>query len=200
MMRYSFLSRYYDDIPSEILSGRKTVLEFGPAVGISQLMSRHRTFFIENEENYLGVETYDYDKFHLPVIKGDIRTYVTDIKYDIVIAMHVLEHIEFHYWKETIGRIKSFLVPGGCLVIGLPYKEPEYRGYTNHKVFDITEETILEFLPDARVTKYKNKIQFAEDGASFIWALFRYIKRRVRCHPSVRRYDRILVIYKEREQ
>lgn len=194
---FSISPAHYNDIPQGILEGDKTILEFGCANGLNQLICNYRDFFIENNRkgNYLGVDLFDYREEYLEIVVGDIRSFDYPDTFDIVLALHVLEHIEFKYWKETIDRLKQYVAPQGYLIIGTPSDEPAGTN-EGHIVFNITPDTFFEFLPTAEITKIKKAPAFISDGESFGWALLRYVKRRITRHPYVRRYHRLLVIWR----
>ena len=195
--QYSISPAHYNDIPSELLQGKKTILEFGPATGINHLISKHRNFFINNNTDgrYLGVDLMPYEQRYLTIEQGDIRHFRTSQQFDIVIALHVLEHIELVCWPDVLGRLKSWVNPGGHLIIGTPCNEPPHTSEL-HLVSRITPELVKKFLPDAQVQRIRTKYSFAEDGARFGFALLRYIKRWLTRHPYVRTYGRLIAIWK----
>lgn len=196
---YSISPSHYNDIPDAILQGEKTILEFGPATGINHLISKHRRFFIDNNADgrYLGVEIIPYNEQYLNIIQGDMLEFKTDHKWDIIIALHVLEHVELRHWPRLLKRMKSWLSPYGHLIIGVPHNEPP--GMSDlHLVSRITPDLIRNYLPDAKITKVNTKYDFAEDGARFAWALLRYIKRWLTRHPYIRRHARLLVIWRNK--
>ena len=197
---YSINSEHYDDIPDAILQGEKTILEFGPATGINHLISRHRDFFIDNNNagRYLGIDIIPYKERYLTIEKGDIRDFETDKRFDIVLALHVLEHIEISDWPHVIEKLTSWVALGGYLIIGTPHKE--FQNITGlHLVLRITPETIKQYLPDSEVSFFKTRYHFAEDGARFSWALLRYIWRQLKRHPYVKTTVRILAIWRNEE-
>lgn len=193
---YSISPAHYDDIPEDLLQGNKTILEFGPATGINHLISRHSEFFIRNNKagRYLGIDLEPYVDRYLTIEQGDIRHYHTEQQSDVVLALHVLEHIELDLWPDVLQRLCSFVAPGGHLFIGTPHNEPPDTS-EQHLVSRISPATFLDLLPDAEVRKVRTKYSFSEDGARFAWALLRYAKRWLTRHPYVRRYGRLLVTW-----
>lgn len=192
---------HYNDIPKHILQGEKSILEFGCATGLNQIIGVHRSFFIENNKagRYLGIDLGQYDEKYLNIELGDIRTFGTDSKFDVVIALHVLEHIEFEEWTRVIPRLCSFLKNGGWLIIGTPDSEPDGADEA-HLVSNITPSTFKEFLTDCEFLQIRNKYPFDEDGARFAWAVLRYVKRWVTRHPYVRPYSRLVVLWRRTEE
>ena len=198
---FQISASHYNDIPKHILQGEKSILEFGCATGLNQLIGDNRSFFIDNNRagRYLGIDLFQYDEKYLNIEYGDIRTFDTALEYDVVIALHVLEHIEFEEWKHVIPRLCSFVKEGGYLIIGTPDNEPD--GMDNgHLVSNITPSTFKGFLADCEVLQIRNKYPFAEDGARFAWALLRYAKRWITRHPYVRPYSRLVVIWKRTDK
>lgn len=198
---FSISGMHYDDIPKHIMQGEKSILEFGCANGLNHLISVHREFFIDNNKagRYLGIDPFRYEEQYLNIELGDIRTFNTDSKYDVVIALHVLEHIEFEEWGRVIPRLCSFVKEGGYLIIGTPKDEPEGAN-EGHLVSNITPDTFREFLSNYEVLQIRNKYSFAEDGARFAWALLRYAKRWITRHPYVRPYSRLVVLWRRTEE
>lgn len=198
---FSISPAHYNDISIDILQGNKTILEFGPANGLNHLISRHSEFFIKNNKvgRYLGIDLEPYEDRYLTIEQGDIRHFQTDQKFDIVLALHVIEHIELEHWASVLERLCSFVALGGYLILGTPCNEPPNTS-EQHLVSRITPATFLDFLPDAEITKVRTKYSFAEDGARFAWALLRFIKRWLTNHPYVRPYGRLLVVWKKENE
>ena len=194
---YSISPAHYNDIPCRILSGEKSVLEFGAAAGLNQIISKHHDFFIQSNETgrFLGIDLEPPTKSYLTVQQGDIRDYTTDTKYDVVLALHVLEHIHIKYWPETFDRLKSFVAPRGHLVVGTPHKEPAGL-HEGHVVNNITADMLRRYLGGGEVREIKTPFKFNENGAKFWWAVLRAIKRRLTRHHYVRDSGRLLAIWR----
>jgi len=197
---YYISPAHYNDISEDVLQGSKTILEFGPATGLNHLISIHRDFFIKNNKagRYLGIDLEPYEERYFNIQQGDIRYFQTDQKFDIVLALHVIEHIEFDQWASVLEKLCSFVASGGYLILGTPHNEPPNTTEL-HLVWRITPTTFLDFLPDAEFKEVRNKYPFAEDGARFAWALLRFIKRWLTRHPYVRPYARLLVVWKKED-
>ena len=198
-----FLSQHYDDIPEALLQGEKTILEFGPLNGLNQLISKHRDFFISNNKagRYLGVDVRRFNETYLNIIHGDIRTFEPKDRYDIVLALHVLEHIDLRYWEGVIQMLISSVIPEGLLIVGVPNKEPRPKHRrTNHKVFNITTKSLRQYFQRSEIVTLSNKFPFSEDGASFVWAVLRHLKRVIVRDPSIRRYNRLLLVWRKESE
>ena len=195
---YKVYPRHYDDIPDDIMQGAKKILEFGPATGINQLASRHRDFFIENNTagRYLGIDTKMYEERYLNIEQGDIRTFDTKEQYDIILALHVFEHIDLSHWYPTFRRLRDVVAHGGYLIVGVPCDEPaEESSNEGHVVFNITRELLAQYLPGAEIREIRN-YRFHEDGARFLWALSRFVRRWLTRHPTVTKRSRLLAVWR----
>ena len=194
---YSISPAHYNDIPDALLQGDKTILEFGCATGINQIISKHRDFFLQNdrEGRYLGVDLEPYDEHYLTIEQGDIRHFQTDKTFDVVLALHVLEHIELKHWPRVFDRLMGWVAPDGVLIVGMPNNEPD-NSDEYHMVFGITSTMLQHYMPDAEIHEIATPFKFSEDGAPFLWALLRYIKRYVTGHPYVRQSARLLAIWR----
>lgn len=196
---YRVSTRHYDDIPSGLMQGTKRILEFGSATGINQIASKHRDFFIENNIAglYRGVDTRMYGEKYLNIEQGDIRSFYTAEKFDVIPAIHVIEHIEIQWWKPTFSRLRYMLADGGCLIIGVPHNEPvEDQTNEEHVVFNITRKLLAHYLPDAEIREIRN-YRFHEDGARFLWAFIRFVKRWLTRHPTVTGRSRLLAVWRK---
>lgn len=199
---YRVYPRHYDDIPAEFMRGVKRILEFGPATGINQIASKHRDFFIENDiaGMYRGVDTRIYEEQYLSIEQGDIRSFDTVERYDLILALHVFEHIDIEWWALTFWKLRAMLTSGGHLIVGVPHNEPA-EGTTNeeHVVFDITRKLLAQYLPNAEIREIRN-YRFHEDGSRFLWAFVRFVKRWLTRHPSVTGRSRLLAILKKEDK
>ena len=196
---YRISPQHYNDVPDDIMQGDLKVLEFGSATGINQLASRHRDFFVRNNAagRYLGIDTRMYCEQYLNIEQGDIRIFDTGEKFNIVLALHVMEHIEIHHWRRVFAKLGRMLVDGGLLIVGVPCDEcAEEASNEEHVVFNITRELLEQYLPGADIREIHN-YRFHEDGARFRWALVRFVKRWLLGHPMVSMIPRLLAVWKK---
>jgi len=190
-------SKRYDCIPDECLSGY--ILDLGASLGINQLGSKHKEKFLlaVREDRYTGIEAFMPLEPLLPITEGNIMEYQPDRKFDLILLMDVIEHIQFRDWFILFPRLKEWLQPNGILILTTPYKESitgylHHQGYYScHVVFNISRDIISRFLPGARFenSQYMQKrIIWRDKDESHLWALMRFIKRRLTGH----RHGRIL--------
>lgn len=188
---------YYDQIPDELLSGR--VCEVGAGSGENQLWSRHKERFLElsREGNYIGIDIADRRKTDLNIQQINVLEWTPEERFDTVIAIELIEHIQFREWDKMFEVMKALVRPGGVLYISTPYNQQlenyihVYKGQTQgdpfqtHVTFGITENVLRHFLPGAECTVQKRRA-FRAEGESFAWALARYIKRVLTRHRLAR--------------
>ncbi len=201
------VSSRYDCIPDEYMSGN--ILELGSSVGINQLVSRHKERFLKavSENRYIGVDVVIPLKPLLPVVKCEIMDYVPERKFDCILLMDVIEHIQFRDWFILFPRLKQWLNPKGILIMTMPYKSGIERYlyhegyYSCHVVFNISRKVISRFLPEARFERirfWQKCLVWRVKGESHLWALGRFIKRVLTRHPLgriVKRQRRLNVFW-----
>ena len=176
-------SARYNEIPIEYLQGEKKILEIGCGNGANQIGSIHHRFFEENAElgNYTGVDLgfYRY-KYLKNIVHDDIRTMELSSKYDVVLAIHVLEHIPIEDWSGIAETLIGCLKPDGVLLVGTPLKETEEFAISPyHVVLGIDEEMLLKYFPNMIFKRFRYIIAFHQDGKSIIYSFLRYLKRRL---------------------
>jgi len=196
----------YDHIPRKTLG--KKILEIGPGSGEIQLASRHKKVFQESQ--WVGIEKRKYYSTPYLHVRSEIEVFSCSQyrnKFDTIIMSHVLEHIDIRNWEAVLRKLKSCLIPGGYLIVIVPYLEnaaSSYRfyDYHDHSVYMIDRDLIRYFLPGAKITTF-NRWVFREQDERRLWAFFRYIKRLLTQHYFVqkllpRRINLMAVWKKER--
>ncbi len=170
----------YDDIPLEMIG--KNILE----IGVNQkriLSSRLKSKILEG--NYLGIDI-EPRPGPLNVIQANIWGYDLRQKFDTILIISVLEHIELCDWDGIIKKLMDSLNPGGYLIAAVPYKQ-KLRDYVYstdynvsrdqlHTIFGIDRKVMLRYFPHAQI-KIIKRIWWRQDGANVIWATFRFLKR-----------------------
>lgn len=197
-----------DDIKDEWLEDATRVLDIGPNDGTTNTASRHGGWFrrMDAEKRYIGIEIAIFDVQMLDNIL--MGTDIFDVElpeesFDCILCISVLEHIEYEKWNELFGKLKSWLEPGGSLIIAVPYKQRlkdyamRYPPPVGHTVFDITEETFIPFTEDLRLMDMSIEVSntFDGDGANIVWASLRWLKRWLTRHPYRKRGKTIMLRY-----
>ena len=176
----------YNQVPDYCFKDGGSILDVGCMSGLNALISKHRNYFLEAEANksYQGVDLLVYPKNYLdPIIIDDLREFWTDESFNLVLALHVMEHIEIEYWNRIICKLQHFVKPGGFLVIGVPYKSRDPEVENPHVVFDIDENMIRDFLPRINIYKHRKSYpHFREPNESLVWAIGRFFWRIVTRH------------------
>ena len=175
---------HYDDIPTYCLGN--TILDVGSSNGYGAVMSRHVTHFLSNE--YLGVDIQSFEDIYLPIIKTDIFDFKTECRFDTILVLHILEHIDINRWPAFFKILKSLLDVGGHIVINVPFRElkkSSSTGAMEHKVLGITEELLLSphlTFKFTRMGKTARRIIFRESGEGILRPSLRFIWRIIRHH------------------
>lgn len=100
------------------LSKESMILDFGCGEGAFSQRLKDNGFHVHSSDIDKEQFKATVDKFiHLDLNKEQIADNF-DIKYDVIIAMEIIEHLE-NPWK-FIRDIKSILNPGGLLVLSTP--------------------------------------------------------------------------------
>ena len=193
---------HYDNIPDCVFGN--SILDIGCMDGSNALRSKHGIKFVQavSDGKYIGVDVTDYsDRYLAPIITMDIRDFDTDRKFDLVLCLHLVEHIPYEEWTVLFTKLRSFVSEGGYLVIDVPYNEPTYESdkLYDHVVFHIKEKTLCEYFPDAHFFKYKarNYPHWKDSNESHLKALVRFIHRIITRHPyRYRRFRNLVVVWK----
>ena len=197
---------HYNEIPIKCLG--VNILDVGSSDGYGAVHSRHRDHFYSCE--YLGVDIQRFESTYLPVTTSDIFQFETESRFDTILLLHVLEHFAIDRWHELLAMLNVLLVPGGWLVVNVPYRQREFAAsceFMKHKVLQIDEKVLLqhwEFQEFSKVGNWlKQPIIFRSKGENTLWATIRFVGRILTHHKysALRRYmesrgpKRIVAIY-----
>ena len=210
-----YSTRFYDAIPEKFLG--ETILEVGASTGLAQTQSKHAEKF---SSNYLGIDLFFADNSRLNIIKVDAIDFdYQENKYDTILSVATLEHIDFSNWENLLQKWKSALKKNGYIVIIVPDRElpidhlkTDYytaknqteNGYAGHRVFSIDERVFKHFLGDlCYIKRIRQPLRFRGESESLVWALLRFCKRVVFFHYYVwdailRKKQCLLVVYQKR--
>ena len=196
---------HYEDIPGYIFASSDSILDIGNCGGVNFCFSHHASHLERCQ--YLGIDIEPPEQSPLPTITADVLQWDNTEQYDLVIALHIVEHIDFNEWEDLFKRLKSWTRK--YLVIGVPYKESQRHGWMyegppephKHKVYQISKGMLSKFLPDARFhvhTEGYFSSHFNANGASLPWAVLRLIKRIITRHAYAR-IRRLLAIWEKND-
>jgi SAM-dependent methyltransferase len=190
-------------IPDRLFCGR--VLEIGGRYPERVLTSRHRDAVLRAniERRWLSIDLLPpQGDAPLEFRQQDLFDIEPDALWDAILACEFIEHIELRRWPQMFETFKGLLRPGGRLFISCPYREPvlAIKNYLSkyhphdpaniHVVFDIDEDLIRQFLPDAEFRILRIRQKFREKGESLVWAIGREIGRVLRRHRYALRWLR----------
>lgn len=63
---------------------------------------------------------------NIRIVNTDLDGFLTDEKFDIVLASHLFYHIPRHTWSKQLTRMLSLLKPNGLLIVVLREKDDAY--------------------------------------------------------------------------
>lgn len=214
-------SEYYDLIPDRVFSDGGSILELGSGDGSSQLGSRHADRF---RRDYLGIDFRDDLTPLLNVVQENFLDFETSERYDLVLAIAVLEHIPLSCWPLLFEKMSQWVKSGGHVVVLVPHDE-QLRSYVTsedynfckknypvigyggpcHVVHGITPKVLRHFLPAACVSEVRHHIVFRDPQESLVRASARFVKRLLTGHRFVwrglRRKKHLLVaIWRKSEE
>ena len=185
---------HYDHIPAYTFKkSGNTILDVGCMDANSATASIHGEIFqkADAQDAYLGIDIQEYDPHYLKnIIRGDIFDFDTQRKFNLILALHVLEHIPFDKWSTIFEKLKGLTSPNGYLVIEVPHRErpkryrKAYQKY-GHCVFDIDESLLREFIPDLiflHRTEKRTYRHFRIPDEGLLRPIVRFIVRIVTLH------------------
>jgi len=181
----------YDEIPFRCIMNAISILDVGAADGSMAKFSHYGHIFdrVNAAGNYLGLDIQEFDYTCYNIIKKDLRDFVPERSYDLIIASHVIEHITIEDWQHIFDTLFGCVAKGGYLLVAVPWKQSE-TGYVcecaamRHRVFGIDKKMLERFLPDGRYLYSKcGWRKFREKGEFFPYVLFRFIYRALMFHP-----------------
>lgn len=132
-----------------------TILDIGCSDGENALNSKWGAIFdmVDQRGNYRGL---DIEPLIEPLLYGirniNVLEYYTARKFDLILMLQVLEHIEEGNWAQLLQRLMLMLKDGGSLVVSMPYQEEDVGDTKDgHHVFGIDEAKVLTYLPSAKI-------------------------------------------------
>jgi len=176
---------HYNQVPDYCFIDGGSILDVGCMSGLNALLSRHRQHFLaaETRNDFLGVDILKYPKqYFSPIVTADILDIDLDDQYDLVLALHIVEHIHYQKWPQLFAKLRALVAPDGHLVVATPYDEEVPQ--EGHLVIHIKKDILLDFLPGGHAyTPKRRYLTFRESHESLVWAVGRFFWRILTRHP-----------------
>lgn len=115
--RKQYYSHYYE-LLSPYLSKEKIILDIGAAYGTGANIFKEKGYYIETIEPEINKSLYIKEIYNIPVVGERIETFFLENRYDVIIAAHVLEHVDNP--MTAIEKIYTALKPNGIAYIEVP--------------------------------------------------------------------------------
>lgn len=103
----------------------KKVLDVGIGNGIyGALIYNYATVMLNEIPELHGIEPWEgyrnpmWDLYH--IYSCSLQEFDTDHRYDLILVMDVIEHMELAEGAEQIEKLQGMLSPGGVLVVSTP--------------------------------------------------------------------------------
>lgn len=181
----------YGEIPYRCIRDAKSILDVGSSDGSMAKFSCYGPIFdrVNDAGNYLGLDIQEFEHTYYHIIKKDLRDFTAKRKYDLVIASHIIEHIEIEEWQSLFHKLFGCVAEGGYLLVNVPFRQRK-RVYNcecepmNHKVYGIDKKLLESFLSGGHYLYSKGKWRhFREKGEFLLYAVFRLFFRVLTSHP-----------------
>lgn len=183
--------KHYNEIPLDSIKDAKSILDVGSSNGIMAKFSKYSDLFdkINARGNYLGIDCQMFSYTHYLITQADVLDFEPTRKYDLVLALHIIEHFDIGQWKMLFDKLYSWVSEKGYLVVATPFKqkEPLYQNGLDcmkHKVFHIDEQLLGQFLPNGIfICSGERYYYFRDKGESLFYAFLRFFYRIITFHP-----------------
>lgn len=143
LARYNFASQFV---------ANKNVLDIACGTGYgSEMLAKAGAAHVDGVD--LSPSNIEYAKAHhqhekITFRTGDITTYTSDTKYDVVVSFETIEHVQDYH--KTLANLYQLLLPGGRLIISTPNRPMSWRPARTlddkpHNQFHVREFNLEEF-------------------------------------------------------
>ena len=184
-------AEHYNEIPYCCIKDAQSMLDVGSSDGSMAKCSNYGRFFdkVNDSGNYLGIDIQQFQHTCYNILQQNILRFVPERAYDLIVALHILEHIDIASWKELLERLYSCVAAGGYLVVNVPFRQHEVEHTfeceaMRHKVFGIDKQMLERFLSGGRYLYSKgHRWHFRDKGEFFPYALLRFVFRVLTRHP-----------------
>lgn len=185
-------SNHYNEIPFQCIIRAKSILDIGSSNGQMAKQSKYGFIFdkINNEGNYLGIDIQSFNYSCYNIIQKDLLSFIPKQKYALVIASHVLEHIDIKEWKKFFHIFFNCVSKKGYLIIITPFKQKitdmlHRPKPMQHKVFQIDKQLLEQHLSNGCYRYSKNLISrcIKEKHEFLPYTILRLFYRIITFHP-----------------
>ena len=116
-MDFKDWSRYYEVFTELIKHNSQWILEIGSGSGVLTDLLK---------PNVAGFCLLDFNPKLHPDICGDVRGFYPSLsnKFDAIIALEILEHIELKEVKGVVNNFYKYLKFDGCVFVTVPHRNP----------------------------------------------------------------------------
>ena len=183
---------HYNEIPNFCIKTAKSILDIGSSNGQMAKKSKYGFIFdkINNEGNYLGVDIQSFNYLYYNIIQADLLNFKPQRKYDLVIASHILEHLDISEWKNFFHKFFNCVSKKGYLIIITPFKQKitnmlHRPKAMQHKVFQIDKQLLEQYLSNGHYQYTKNLVSsFIKEENEFLpYTILRLFYRIITFHP-----------------
>lgn len=185
-------SKHYNEIPFQCIIRAKSILDIGSSNGQMAKQSKYGCIFdkINNEGNYLGIDIQSFNYSCYNIIQKDLLDFIPKQEYDLVIASHVLEHLDISKWKNFFHKFFNCVSKKGYLIVITPFKQKitdmSYRPKAmQHKVFQIDKQLLKQYLSNGcyQYSKDLTSSYIREENEFWPYAILRLFYRIITFHP-----------------
>lgn len=147
------------------------VMEIGAGIGATVKAFELAGFDARGIEPGAGFQTFSHDKLHAPVERATLDEIPTATNADLVLLVHVIEHLRDPAW--ALGRIRELMNENGLLYIECPNLQAPFarpsRLFHQAHIFNFTGATLEAFAHRAGLETAR---RFGGDGDPNLAFLF----------------------------
>jgi len=183
--------QHYNEIPFQCIKDAESILDIGSSNGVMAKFSNYSHLFdkINESGNYLGIDIQQFSYIHYLIKQIDFLVFEPTRKYDLVLALHIIEHFDIQQWPLLFNKLYNCVSNNGYLIVNTPFKQKKclFKGkhdFMRHKVFQIDKKLFEQFLSNGHFNYSKEKLHhFRDKDESLPYAILRFFYRIITNHP-----------------